>query len=101
MSKSDDFLWDRSGEDPEVARLEALLSPLKHDAPLDEVRVRRRRRAWIPFVLAGVAAAAIVAVIAWPRGQNERERYSCGAQASGFAFTSRGGNVACGGASVA
>jgi ferric-dicitrate binding protein FerR (iron transport regulator) len=101
MSKSDDYLWDRSGEDPEVARLEALLSPLKHEAPLDEVGVRRRRRAWIPFVLAGVAAAAVVAVIAWPRGQRTPEQYSCGAQASGFAFTSRGGNVACGGASVA
>ena len=31
----DDYLWDGSGPpDPEVARLEALLSPLAHDAPL-------------------------------------------------------------------
>ena len=32
MTKPDDYLWDRSGrDDPEVARLEELLSPLAHD----------------------------------------------------------------------
>ena len=44
MSKQDDHLWDPSApEDPEVARLAALLSPLKHDRPLDELRLRRPR----------------------------------------------------------
>ena len=100
MSKSDDYLWDRSGdEDPDVARLEKLLSPLKHDAPLDELRMRRKRPIW-PYAIALVAAAAIVAVIAWPRGAQKPSEYACGAQASGFAFTARGGNVACGGANV-
>lgn len=62
----DDYLWDKSGDDPEVARLEALLSPLAHRAPLDELRLKRRSIK--PFVVAGaLAAAAIVAVIIWPR----------------------------------
>lgn len=100
MSKSDDYLWDRTGEDAEVARLEELLAPLKHDAPLDELRVRRRRRGWIPIAIAVIAAAAIVAVITWPRGGSAPEEYACGAQASGFAFTARGGEVTCGGANV-
>ena len=34
---SDDYLWDRSGPpDPDVQRLEELLSPLRHEAPLDD-----------------------------------------------------------------
>ena len=93
MSKSDDYLWDRSGEpDPDVARLEGLLSPLAHDAPL-----RRRSRApMIAMIAMGVAAAAAVAVwIAWPHGPTP-----CVAS-TGFKFTGRGGDVQCGGASVA
>lgn len=64
----DDYLWDRTGGDPEVARLEALLSPLAHQAPLDELR-RKRRRSKLPFVIAGVlaVAAALVLVLSWPR----------------------------------
>lgn len=103
MSKSDDYLWDRSGDvDPDVARLEALLSPLAHKAPLDEMRVhRRRRRRWPRFVIGSVVAAAAIALIAWPRaGEKPPADYACGAHASGFAFTARGGNVACGGSRV-
>jgi hypothetical protein len=103
MSKSDDdYLWDRSGADPEVARLEELLAPLKHDAPLDELRVRRRRSK-LPFIIAGAlaAAAAVVIIVKWPRATTEPASYACGAHASGFAFTARGGgSVACGGSSV-
>jgi FecR protein len=37
----------------------------------------------------------------WPRGeQAQPASYACGAHASGFAFTARGGSVACGGATV-
>jgi ferric-dicitrate binding protein FerR (iron transport regulator) len=68
-----DYLWDRSGEpDPEVARLEALLSPLAHDAPLKlpASAPKPARRRWPIVALA--AAAAIAAVIALivlvPRG---------------------------------
>lgn len=95
-----DYLWDRSGDDPEVARLERLLAPLAHDAPLDELR--RRRKRW-PFVVGGVialAAAAAIAFVVWPRPPERVADHACGAHASGFAFTARGGTVACGGTNV-
>jgi hypothetical protein len=105
MSKSDDdYLWDKSGDaDPDVARLEGLLSPLAHSAPLDEVRVRRVRSRMPLFIVGAMVAvaAAMVLVIVWPRGGGKPpESYACSAQATGFAFTARGGSVACGGAAV-
>jgi len=53
-----DYLWDRSGKDPEVEALERLLAP----AALNAARPRPRGRsvAWI----AGIAAAALFAVAA-------------------------------------
>lgn len=63
----DDYLWDKTGDDPEVARLEALLSPLAHQAPLDELRLKRKKSR-LPFVIAGVmAAAAAIVFVIWPR----------------------------------
>lgn len=105
MSKSDDdYLWDKSGDvDPDVARLEGLLAPLAHTAPLDELRLGRKKRSPRSlFIIGGLlAAAAIVAIVVWPRGaENTTEKLACGAHATGFAFTARGGNVACGGATV-
>lgn len=106
MTRPDDYLWDRSGSpDPDVARLEQLLSPLAHDAPLDEVRLRRRGgRGRGPILAAGVllaaAAAVAILVLARPGRDAPVAPYACGAQATGFAFTARGGSVACGGASV-
>ncbi len=92
MSKSDEYLWDRSGDvDPDVARLESLLSPLRHDAPLR--KPPRRRAPWIAGGVLLAAAAAAIAVWQWPR---------TGACAgAGFAFTGRGGAVACNGESIA
>lgn len=99
MNRSDDdYLWDKSGEDAEVSRLEQLLAPLAHAAPL------RRKRSRAPiFVIGGLLAAAAVAlVIVWPRGDDGDATYSCSETAAGFAFTTRGGgSVACGGARVA
>lgn len=94
---SDDYLWDRSGPaDPDVARLEEMLSPLRHDQPLDELRVRRKRRApWFVLGIELAAAAALAIYLAVPRGEN-----ACGG-ADGFAFTGLGGEVSCGGARVA
>lgn len=103
MSKpDDDYLWDRSGDDADVARLEQLLAPLAHTAPLDDVRLRRKRARW-GWIAGGllVAAAAVVAVVVWPREPERLAEHACGAQASGFAFTARGGRVGCGGAQVA
>lgn len=103
MNESDDYLWDRRGPvDPDVARLEQLLSPLAHHAPLDELRLRRRRR-MAPWLLAGVAIAAAAIAVVWWRWPTDREAsgvtetYACGAAASGFAFEALGGPVACGG----
>ncbi len=98
MSKQDEHLWDPSApEDPEVARLAALLSPLRHDRPLDELRLRRpRRRApWIIGISVAVAAAAVIAVVVRAPGEKP-VAVACGGTA-GFAFTAQGGTVACGG----
>ena len=95
---SDDYLWNRSGTpDPEVERLEKLLAPLAHDAPLDELRVaRKRRRPWFVLGIAVAAAAAALAIFfALPR-----DPAAC-AGGEGFAFTGLGGEVTCGGARVA
>ena len=94
---SDDYLFDRSGPpDPEVEKLEKLLAPLKHDAPLDEVRMRRKLRPpWVVLGIALAAAAAIIIYIALPKGP-----LACGSGA-GFAFDGIGGDVSCNGASVA
>lgn len=62
MSEENDrYLWDRSGpEDPDVAKLEKLLAPLAHDAPLAKPRVKKR-----PWIVASAAAVAIAASIAF------------------------------------
>ena len=68
--KSDDYLWDRSGDDAEVARLESLLAPLAHDparVPLDELRLRRTRSRLPILIGIGVAVAAVLALVLWPR----------------------------------
>ncbi len=97
MSKQDDHLWDPSApEDLEVARLAALLSPLKHDRPFDELRLRRpRRRApWIIGV-AVLAAAAVLVLVVRSRTSG-RPEIACGGT-TGFGFIAQGGMVACGG----
>jgi hypothetical protein len=88
----DDYLWDGSGDDPDVKRLEGLLSPLRHREPMNELR--RSRRSWI---IAGVAAAAaaLVLVIAWPRGSAEQ-----GCVGPGMVFTSADA-VSCNGEALA
>lgn len=98
MSKQDDHLWDPSApEDPEVAELRALLSPLKHDRPLDELRLRRPRSRvpWIIGVSVVMAAAAVLMVVFGLRTSGRPEIACRGT--IGFAFTAQGGTVACGG----
>ncbi len=96
MKSDDDYLWDKRGDDPEVARLEALLSPLAHQAPLDELRLKRRRSK-LPFVIAGVAAAAaaLVLVVVWPRASE-----GTGCVGPGMVFSSAG-TVSCNGDALA
>ena len=100
MTKSDDYLWDRSGEvDPDVERLEKLLSPLKHDAPLDELRLRRTRfRIPIAIAVLGAAAALLVVLLWWRSGTTSGVCRG----GEGFAFTAKDdGTVACEGATLA
>lgn len=86
-----DYLWDRTGApDPELARLEALLSPLAHDAPLklpaDVVPISHpRRRRWPIVASAGIAAAAavIALVVIKRRGGDDA---GCD-RGDGFAFS--------------
>lgn len=87
-----DYLFDRSGDDPEVCALEAQLAGFAHQAPLRPLPSRRPHRlAWA----AGLAAAAVLAVIAlWPRSAD------C-TGARGFAFAVTGGPARCGGSVAA
>jgi len=98
MSEQDDHLWDPSAPtDPEVARLDALLRPLAHTAPLDELKLRRARSKLplIAAVAAAVAAAAVLVIVL--RGPGKQATVvACGGSA-GFAFTAQGGTVACAG----
>lgn len=63
------YLWDRTGpEDPEVARLEGLLAPLRHRAPLAPLQQLPKRRAVGPWLAGGAAALALAASVAlWMR----------------------------------
>lgn len=59
----DDYLWDRSGEpDPEVERLERVLSRLREDLPVPALPAPEKepRPCWRPFLLPSLAAAAVV-----------------------------------------
>lgn len=94
----DDYLWDRSGADADVQRLEELLAPLKHEAPLDELRFRRARRRAPWLVIAGLALAAAAVLIVYVALPSSRSRPCSGT--SGFAFAGDGGDVSCGGARV-
>ena len=71
---SDDYLWDGSGEpDPEVERLEGVLSRLRSDRPAPELRAPARRRLFGGSLAALAAAASLVLAVsgAWlsPRGR--------------------------------
>lgn len=97
-AEQDDYLWDRSGTpDPDVESLERLLSPLAHDAPLDELRMRRRSRT--PWVIAGVLVAVAAAVAIYLALPGPRPTVAC-AGGEGFAFTGVNGPVSCGGKKV-
>jgi ferric-dicitrate binding protein FerR (iron transport regulator) len=100
MSKTDDYLWDGSGEaDPDVAKLEELLRPLAHDRPMDELRMRRPKRRRAPWIVAGIAAVAAAAVLVLFLRRGDTPSACEGGD--GFAFQANGGAVSCGGDSVA
>ncbi len=65
MSDDDNnYLWDGSGTpDPEVQKLERVLSPLKYDRPAPDLPMLQRSKG--PRWFSGLAVAATVAVAAW------------------------------------
>ena len=94
MNESDepnDYLWDGSGApDPEVQRLEQLMRPLRHAAPLNELKRPRPRRPRLVWVAAGaLAVAAVLIVVVLTRGTA-----ACSGT-EGMAFTGTG-DLACG-----
>jgi ferric-dicitrate binding protein FerR (iron transport regulator) len=103
---NDDYLWDRSGEDPEVERLEKLLGGFAHDAPLREPpppqQKKRGRRTAI--IIGGVFLAAVAALLAilWSRddrrgGARLASAADGGAGEPGFSFQVTGGAALCNG----
>ncbi len=96
-----DYLWDRSGDDPEVAGLEQLLGGYAHQAPLREPPPRRSRRNAV--VLASVvvlAAAAILAFVMLRKPAPHGTQLAFGPDAGpskGFAFAVTGGAAMCDG----
>lgn len=77
----DDYLWDGSGPvQPDIARLEQMLAPLRYEQPLDELGVRKelrrqRRRRLVPVVALAAAAAIALAVVSrslWTDARSQR-----------------------------
>jgi ferric-dicitrate binding protein FerR (iron transport regulator) len=93
-----DPLYDKTGDDPEVAALEALLGGFAHRAPLREPPPRRRRRRTdvVAAVLGAAAIAALAVVLLGRRGDA-----ACGAAGAGLAFAVDGGPARCAGSPAA
>jgi ferric-dicitrate binding protein FerR (iron transport regulator) len=88
-----DYLYDKSGDDPAVAELEGLLGVYAHRAPLRDPPPRRRRWRAVATV-GGVLALAAIALVLWRRGDD-----GCN-DGNGFAFSVAGGAARCGGGLV-
>ena len=62
---NEDYLWDKTGEpDPEIQRLEALLSPLGHKAGAVP-SFHAPRKHWVPLTLALAASLLIIFGAVW------------------------------------
>ncbi len=97
-----DYLFDKSGKDPEVEGLEELLGVYRHRAPLGALPPRRRpRRRAITAVV--VLAAAAIALWLWARPRPAQPVLAAGACAKagpGFAFSVENGPARCDGAAA-
>jgi hypothetical protein len=100
-NRDDDYLWDRSGDDPEVAKLEQLLGGYKHDAPLREPPARkpRSRRGIVIGTFLAAAVAAILVIVLWPRPPQPKPDVAVVVDAGvpGFPFQVTGGAALCNG----
>jgi hypothetical protein len=90
-----DYLFDKSGDDPDVRALEALLGDFAHRG---ELRAPLRSRWRRPVGLAAVGvAAALIAIVVW----RARAGDACAEGGAGLAFAIRGGAARCEGAVAA
>ncbi|HUQ03342.1 MAG TPA: FecR family protein [Kofleriaceae bacterium] len=111
MSDDSDYLWDKTGEDPEVEGLEKLLGGYAHDAPLREPpaardprdRTEKKRGRRTAIIIGGVllaAAAAVIVALLWTRkdeGAGTQLAAVDDAGVPGFAFEVTGGAAMCNG----
>ena len=105
-----DYLFDKQGEDPEVAQLEELLGGYEHTAELRKpLPGRRRGRGTLYVLLAAAAAGAVALTLAWPRDESQPviadgdppvPASRCASGGDGFAFASQSGGVTCDGATA-
>jgi hypothetical protein len=93
-----DYLFDKSGDDPEVSKLEDLLGAYAHRAPLRPPPPRRPRRRAVGAAAFAFAALAALLIV-WLRREGGRggEADGCRAGVSGFAFSVLDGPARCGG----
>jgi hypothetical protein len=95
-----DYLFDKTGEDPAVAELEALLGGYAHRAPLREPPARRRRvtRGTVAAAVTtgGLLAALTLVIVLWRRDGGDGN-HGCPSTGAGFSFTVAGGPARCGG----
>lgn len=98
---SDDYLYDRSGSDPEVAQLEELLGAYQHGEPLRELKgspVRPLRARRIALIVAPLLAAAAVILVVVLRRTEDAPKVAAACQGdTGFAFNVTGGSASCAG----
>jgi hypothetical protein len=107
MTRERDYLWDGSGDDPEIAALEQQLGAFAHKAPLraqpPQRPGRRRRSALVAGTLVVVAAAAILTIVLVRRergGSGSGRMAQRGSDAAvtevepGFRYDVRGGEAA-------
>jgi FecR-like protein len=88
-----DPLYDKTGDDPEIAALEAVLGDYAHRAPLRELPPRRtHRRLALTAAVIGAAALAVFAVILIGR-----RSVDCQTSGAGLAFAVDGGPAQCAG----
>ncbi|HVK77790.1 MAG TPA: FecR domain-containing protein [Kofleriaceae bacterium] len=94
-----DYLYDKTGDDAEVAELEGLLGGYAHRAPLRLPPPRRRRR-WLAIAIPAAAVAIAAAIALLVIGRDEAGR-GCPGGGPGFAFAIKGAAARCGGAAAA
>jgi ferric-dicitrate binding protein FerR (iron transport regulator) len=101
-----DPLWDpRAPADPDLARLERALSPLRHRGAVPALPPRRAPRRW-PLAAAGAALACAAALGVWwwrrePAPQPVADPCAAAAPGDGFKLEVTAGAPACGGAITA